>query len=297
MTTLRTLTCVSFAAAALLACEPVTPEPTPPPPVESADAAQLFAEQICGNLYACDCSSNHVFDSQAACVTSKRDNYQELIDLLLQDGTWNADCAGRMREAWVRWDCAGPYAASQDTFYNPFTCPIVKGSLGIDEACQRTVLGDLCAPGLECLGSKCVEMSLPIPIGAPCWSSWLNLPCADGGFCAYDYQVNDYVCVATPALGDSCAETGRCELSTTGLYCDNNVGICELAPGPGEPCTAQNTCAPGNYCDGGKDFTCHPQFEIGDGCSVSAVCPADAACRNNVCTPVDAAICDLAYSL
>jgi len=288
---------MSLAAAALFACEPANPEPAPPPPIESADAALLFAEQICDSLYACDCSINHIFASQAACVTFRRDEYQALIDLLLQDGTWDADCAGRMREAWARWQCMGPSAASQDEFYDPLTCPIIKGTAGVDEPCERTALGDLCAPGLQCLANVCVDVSLPVAIGDVCRFSWQNLPCVDGAFCAYNFETALDICVASPAPGDSCSDTGQCGIAADGLVCDNSVGICEVAPGPGEPCADQNTCAPGNYCDGGKDFTCQPKFGIGDGCSANAVCPVDATCQSNVCTAVEAAVCVLAFSL
>lgn len=286
-------------AAALFACQQPS-EQEPPPPLQFESAPATLADQVCSGLYACACNNANDFSSQAACVTEKRSEYELLTAGLLAAGAvWDPDCAGRMLEAFSRWECIGPSAAAQESLFDPWLCPVFKGPVPVGADCNTvSFFGDLCVPGSTCLGGTCTEVSVPAAVGERCRYNWDDIPCATGSYCTYSDELEDEVCVALPLAGDPCESDWHCGPASNGLHCDLAATICAAAPSAGQPCGSQNRCAPGNYCDGGKDFTCQPKFELGDGCSGSAVCPDDAFCSsNNICEPTQAQACVLAYAI
>ncbi|PRQ00419.1 Dickkopf N-terminal cysteine-rich domain-containing protein [Enhygromyxa salina] len=294
-------TCVSFGVVLLLGCQPTTSEPgededLPAVPVEAEDAAQVMAEQICGDLFECACANTAAFLDQADCVERETEQLQIEFDTMLADGaTWNAECAGELSKTWTKWACHGPTVAQRQSSYDPRVCPIVKGNLGLGANCFRLRIGDPCREGLACIDQICVESpTLPVPIGGVCELQWETLPCESGSYCAWNGE-GQPTCVAVPQAGDPCdpAQDYLCGLSSHDLICDESTATCVSAPTTGEPCFDQFLCGPGNYCDGGKDFTCQPRRELGDGCGADAVCPVDASCVSNICTADQPAVCNL----
>jgi hypothetical protein len=291
-----------LAALSLAACKPEDPpaeDEPPPPPIAAEDAAQKFAETICAGLYECECeSAEQRFADQGDCVDRFRARYTDLIDsTLLAGGTWDDECAGQRAAAWSKWGCLGPAMAARAASFDPLVCPVLKGVLEIDEtACLRNELGDQCGPDLMCVYNVCEPApELPVSIGEPCRHGGFPLPCEDGAWCTFNSDTPDGICQALPNAGDPChADVGdSCGPTSRGLICDDSV--CVAAPGPGEPCYNGTQCEPSSYCDGGKDFTCQPRFELGDFCGANTVCPVDATCSGNICVAVTPQICGLAY--
>ncbi len=297
MPTLRALTLLSLAAATLLGCSKPNHEDEPPAPISADVAADTFARQICSGLFACSCDTTINFASESECVAQLSGEFQSSIGHLLAVGaTWDDACAGQLAATWADWQCLGPSAAQQQAQFDAQICPIIKGTLAAGAECTRTQLGDNCGTGLTCVSSVCVETTVPVPIGQVCEFDWQELPCEAGSYCDYDSDSGVEICKALPSAGDACnPEDYLCGPSSRDLICGAESAICEPAPGTGAPCFDGYLCAPGNYCDGGKDFTCQAQFELGDGCGADAVCPIDASCIGNVCQADPPAACNLAY--
>lgn len=290
------MTCISIASVALLGCKPAEEtQERPPAPIEAEDAAQLFAEQVCAGLYECGCDMPDYYSTQDECVVELRGDYQAMIDpLLAGGGTWNAECAGEMVAVWSQWECLGPVMAEREGVYDPRLCPVLKGTLELGAQCENNQFGDGCREGLVCVSNTCVEPPvLPVPIGGVCKFDWETLPCAAGSYCAYIDGSDERVCLAKPVAGDPCdpAVSYLCGPSANDLVCGASSSVCEPAPAAGEPCYENFLCGPGNYCDGGKGFTCQPRFELGDTCAADAVCPVDAWCSAGICEARPARIC------
>jgi hypothetical protein len=297
MSTLRALTLLSLAATTLLACKPADDKDQPSEPIAVDEAAATFARQICAGLFACSCDATISYTDEAECVDQLTADYQEAIDVLLASGTtWNDACAGQLVDAWVDWQCLGPEAASFTSSFDPRVCPVLEGTLTAGAQCTLMALGDNCGPGLSCLSGICIEAVVPVPVGEVCEIDWDQLPCVTGSYCDYDDDSGIRICQALPSAGDPCDPQSDylCGPSSRDLFCGFETGICEPAPGVGEPCFDGFLCGPGNYCDGGKDFTCQARFELGDGCGADAVCPIDSSCISNICQSDQAAACNLA---
>jgi hypothetical protein len=132
----------------------------------------------------------------------------------------------------------------------------------------------------------CVEIGpLPAGEGDLCEVGYVSLPCGEGLDC--DYVDGEAICVAARELGDACPDY---DCHSNELVCDSNTQVCVEPAALGESCEVLS-CAPGLYCDGGKDFTCQAQFEVGHGCASDNVCAGGADCINNVCTAPPPAIC------
>jgi hypothetical protein len=263
----------------------------PATPIEADEAAEVLAQQICAQMFTCECPNNDYVD-EADCVASVSAELAAIIDpTLAAGGSWDAECAGNMAKAMRDWECLGPDLAAATSSFSPLICPILKGNVGLNGECGRSSLGDDCQPGLLCLNQTCIEEpTLPVPIGGVC--GYDNLPCADGGYCEWDQNYNVRICHASPTAGDTCVDDNYpCGPASNDLIC-SDAGICEPAPGEGESCDGTFVCGPGLYCDGGQEFTCQPRRELGDGCGGDAVCPVDAACINSICEADPALVCN-----
>ncbi|KIG11998.1 hypothetical protein DB30_02150 [Enhygromyxa salina] len=283
----------------LLGCQPTDPEAKdedePAVPIEADDAARALAEQICGDLFSCECANSTAFVDQADCVEQKTEQVQQDLDAILESGTWNAECAGELAKTWTNWECHGPLTAQHESPYDPRACPVVKGTQGPGADCWTMGLGDTCSPGLACIDQVCIEApTFPVPIGGVCEYQWETLPCEAGSYCAWNGG-EQAICVARPQAGDPCNPNNEylCGSSSYDLICDQSSATCIAAPGTDEPCFDGFLCGPGNYCDGGKDTTCQPRRELGQGCGADAVCPVDASCVANICTANAPAVCSL----
>jgi hypothetical protein len=264
----------------------------PAEPIEVDDAAEVLAQQICAQLFTCECPNTLDYADQADCVATMSAEIGGQIDSALSaGGIWDAECAGDLAEAMSDWECLGPDVAAATASFSPLLCPVLKGNVGLNGNCNRSTLGDDCQVGLLCLNQVCIEQpTLPVPIGGVC--GYDDLPCVSGSYCDWDDSYNVRICHASPAAGDACAQDNYpCGPQSNDLIC-SEAGICEPAPGEGESCEAALLCAPGLYCDGGQDFTCQPRRELGDGCGADAVCPVDASCISNICEADPAAVCN-----
>ena len=294
---LRLLTYTTLAALALVACKPTDGEPDDKPatPIESTDASTVLAEQLGAQLVTCECDVSGGYTDQAECVSEQKAVLDQLIDANIEGGaTWDAQCAGELSKSIDQWSCLGPTQANFASSFDPRACPLLQGTQPEGSECNSGVLLDPCAAGLSCLAGLCVPSpQIPVPVGSPCEYMWDQLPCESGSWCAYDSNSDIRVCQALPALGDPCNpnEDYLCGPSSNDLICDFASSTCIAAPGEGEPCFDQFLCGPGTYCDGGKDFTCQPRRELGQGCGADSVCPVDAACINNICTADAAFVC------
>jgi len=302
MPLVRSTYLLSLALIGTLACK--TAEPTddgddqPATPIEVDDAAAVLAEQICAQMFECTCTNDFIQESvdEAGCVATLTNQYAQGIDAVIAEGgTWDSECAGDLAKALRDWDCLGQTMAMNTSSFSPVLCPVLKGSRGIGSDCWRTSLGDDCQSGLTCVSGTCVETPpLPLTVGQQCGYS-NDLPCEAGTYCEWDPSYEYRYCTPTPQAGDSCSDDGySCGPPSNDLICD--VGTCIAAPGEGESCMMWNICSPGLYCDGGKDFTCQPRQDLGEGCGGDAVCPVDASCVANICTADPAAVCS-AYGL
>lgn len=295
----RYATCLALVAASLLGCQTGggagdDDDDSPPVPLAEDDAAEALAAQICEQLFACSCANSVLYADEAECVEVESANIAASIDPLLEaGGTWNAECAGQMLKTFDRWDCRGPTLAFKEASYNAQICPVIKGTLGEGSDCWRTSIGDDCQPGLTCVTGICVQLeTLPVPAGGLCEYEWETLPCVAGTYCTYDENSNFSTCQPLPQAGDSCTVNEYlCGPAANDLICDVGTATCIPAPGAGEPCFDGFLCGPGNYCDGGLDFTCQPRKELGDGCGADTVCPVDASCNNNICEADPPAVC------
>lgn len=280
-----------LAAALVFGCQ-TTPQDEggdrPATPIAQEDAAQELAELLCTQLSECECGAS--FTDHATCVEEMSTALATQFDSVLDaGGTWDPDCAGKWAKAVADWECLGPTSAGKTSYFEPRACPMLRGTLGLGEQCNYSMFGDECKDGLSCFSSMCVEsVTLPVPLGQTCESGWENLACESGSYCGYDNQSNTRRCLAVPSEGDSCDEY-LCGPSGN-LLC--LAGTCELAPGEGELCYDGFYCRAGFYCDGGKDFTCQPLQEIGEGCGADAVCPVDSSCIGNICQADAPAVCN-----
>ncbi|HVI04036.1 MAG TPA: hypothetical protein VM869_35335 [Enhygromyxa sp.] len=294
---LRALPLLSLVVASVFGCKPEDEQEQPPAPIAVEDAAEAFARQACKSLLACECAGSDNYSSEDDCIQNLSEHYQTEIDERLDGGaSWNAECAGQLLATWSQWKCLGPNEASAQAPFDPRVCPLVKGNLGPGSECQRSDLGDNCAEGSTCVSNVCVATVVPIPLGSTCEFDWQQLPCEDGSYCGLDSSGSgERICKALPELGDACTldEGYLCGPGSLGLVCNYEALQCELMPAVGEPCYEGFMCGPGNYCDGGKDFTCQERFDIGDGCGADSVCPVDASCINNICEADPAAACVL----
>jgi hypothetical protein len=288
---------LSLVLLAATACKPTDgPDDTDSPatPIEADDAADVLAQQICAQLFACECLNALDYADEAQCVATETAEISASIDsTLAAGGSWDPVCAGDMAEAMSDWECLGPNMAARESSFSPILCPILKGTAGLGNECDRSPLGDDCEVGLLCLDHTCVEEpSLPVPVGGQCYYD--ELPCASGSYCDWDENYNYRICHALPEAGDACSQdTYLCGPQANDLVCE--AGICTPNPGEGESCELNLLCAPGLYCDGGKDFTCQPRRELGEGCGGDAVCPVDASCVSSICEADPAAVCNAAY--
>jgi hypothetical protein len=302
MSKLLASSCFGLGVIFLLGCQPLGPEEEeedlPAVPIAADDAPRELAEQICGNLFACECAISAGYVDQADCVAQQTAQIEMNMGTVLDGGgSWNAECAGEMVKTWSKWDCNGVTTALHDASFDPKLCPVLKGNLGPGAECWNMGIVDPCREGLSCMGGSCIESpSVPVPVGGVCEIQWETLPCEAGSYCTWMANSEQRICVARPHLGDSCNpdDDVLCGLPSYDLICDPPTGTCIAAPTTGEPCFEQYLlCGPGNYCDGGKDFTCQPRRELGDGCGADAVCPVDASCIGNICTADAAAVCNL----
>lgn len=291
---IRSICLLSLALLGASACKPVDDVPDdsdqPATPIESDDADNVLAQQICAQVFACECPNTVEYADESECVASQTAAIASLIDgVLAAGGSWDPECAGQMAKSLSDWECLGPNMAARESSFSPLTCPILKGVAGINDDCWRTPLGDDCQAGLLCLSGTCVETpTLPVPIGQPC--DYNNLPCASGGYCDWDQNYETRICRLSPKVGDACSdEQSFCGPSSNDLICE--LGTCRPAPGEGESCETWLLCAPGLYCDGGKNFTCQPRQELGEGCGADPVCPVDASCISSICEADPAAVC------
>jgi hypothetical protein len=294
---IRSTCLLSLALFGALACKPADETDAdddgdqPATPIEADDAAEVIAEQICAQLFSCECPNAVDYADQAACVAAESAEVASRIDsVIAAGGSWDPECAGQLAKAMSDWECLGQNMAMRESSYNPILCPALKGSLGVNGDCYRTPLGDDCQEGLTCLGGVCaVTPTLPVPVGQQCYYG--DLPCATGSYCGWDQNFEMQICLALPDAGDSCVpDSGYCGPASNDLLCVE--ATCTPAPGEGESCELFQLCAPGLYCDGGKDFTCQLRQELGEGCGADAVCPVDASCLTNICTANPAAICN-----
>ncbi len=102
-----------------------------------------------------------------------------------------------------------------------------------------------CAPGLHCLGSRCLPLC---PLGAG--AGECDTECVHG---SRPLVADLGVCLRPSCLDPSgaCGEGEGCYWSLA-FQCDT-AGTAE----PGEPCAEANACAPGNVCVGSEDrYTC-----------------------------------------
>lgn len=297
-------TCLlSLALLGALACK--TAEPTddgddqPAVPIEAEDAAQVLAEQICAQMYTCECPNNiEYYANQTECVIVETSEIQNAIDgALANGGTWDPVCAGDLAKALRDWECMGQTMAMRESTFSPVLCPVLKGSGGLANECYQTALGDTCQAGLTCLEGVCIETpTLPVPSGQQCYYGYV--PCAAGTYCDWHPSGDGMICQDLPVAGEACNPNDQylCGPQSEDLICDIDSSTCIPSPGEGESCEEYTLCQPGLYCDGGKGFTCQPRQELGEGCGGDPVCPVDASCVNSICTADPAAVCN-AYSL
>lgn len=290
---LLSLALLSFGASA---CKPIDGTPDddddqPATPIEADDAAEVLAQQICEQLFTCECPNTTEYGSPGDCVANETAEIAAQIDAVLDaGGTWDPECAGQMAKAMSDWECLGPTMAARETSYSPLTCPAIKGARGVGNDCTRSPLGDDCQAGLICLNGTCVEQpQLPVPDGQSC--NYGDLPCESGSYCGWDPEYSIQICQAVPKAGDACSENEYlCGPAGADLVCE--LGTCTPTPGEGESCEEWLMCAPGFYCDGGKNFTCQPRQELGEGCGGDSVCPVDSSCVASLCEADPAVVCN-----
>jgi hypothetical protein len=298
---LRSMCLLSLVLLGATACKPVDDDPDdddqPATPIESDNAADVLAQQICAQVFACECPNALDYGDEAGCIAAESGELAGRIDAVLDaGGSWDAECAGQMAKALADWECLGQNMAARESTYSPLTCPILKGVLGAGNNCNRFAIGDDCQAGLLCVSGTCVQTPpLPLQNGQEC--GYDDLPCGSGSYCDWaDENYDVRICQPLQEAGDACTENQYlCGPSGSDLVCD--AGICTPTPGEGESCEEFNLCGPGLYCDGGQDFTCQPRREIGEGCGADAVCPVDASCITNICEADAAAVCNATYLL
>ncbi|GEM_PF-3926671 len=303
MSITRALSCLTLAAGLSLGCALTTEEDdadadaetgaeTAAEPLTEADAAAALAEQLCHQQFSCACSVLQ-YNDEATCIAAETAAIQVLIDEgVAEGGQWDEVCAGQLLQARADWGCLGPEAVANMEIPDITECPLTRGRATFGQPCSWEHLGDSCRPDLACYGGVCnTPPTLPVSIGEPCTLSWQDLPCESGSYCRFG-SANERICVPDPQLGDTCDPTknSSCGPQKFELVCPDG-GVCESTPGEGLPCTFGSQCAPGFYCDGGKDFTCQARFEVGDSCAANTVCPTDAWCLDNICVGAEAKIC------
>jgi Dickkopf N-terminal cysteine-rich region len=290
---LRSMCLLSLVLLGASACKPVDDPDDgdqPATPIESDDAPDVLAKQICAQVFACECPNTLDYTDEAACVAAVTGELAGQIDPVLDaGGSWDPECAGQMAKALADWECLGQNTAAREATFSPLTCPVLKGVLGAGNSCNRSVLGDDCQAGLACISGTCIPTpTLPLQNGENC--SYGNLPCGSGSYCDWDASFDVQICQPLQEAGDACTEDQYlCGPQGSDLVC--TAGICTPTPGEGESCEEFLLCGPGLYCDGGQDFTCQPRRELGDGCGADAVCPVDASCIGNICEADAAAVC------
>lgn len=270
----------------------------PADPIPADEAPQRLAEQICAQLFECDCNNAGDYASEAECVTQKALDIGNAMDeVAAMGGSWSPQCAGELAQAWSEWGCLGDVAAQAEATFIIRACELTHGELPLGSSCYHGSFGDECSPGLACVDGSCREApTFPVPEGGVCEYDYENLPCEEGTYCAWAPADTLRYCSEPPEAGQSCAESNaQCGPTSLGLYCNYDTQRCAEMPQIGESCAMTFQCRPDAYCDGGKDMTCQPRQEIGLGCSNNAVCVPDAICQDNICTAGEAAVCGLRF--
>ncbi len=270
-----------------------------------------------------------------------------------QDGTAGAPVSGPVseQEFWDRYGtlaCEGLEVCCEQAGigYNAAVCQLFVGSAGGQSTVNATYDPDAAADCLNEVQSADIvcEGGLDTPAcgrvyvgtlepGAACSA---DAECAKPEVGGAECDVFDEVCVVSRRgdEGDACNRT--CEdLDTGGWVCSGTVsgdlpaftdvecyindglscqaGVCVALSGPGEACSFDGDCAPGNRCDGAgacvallplgaacqSSDECNPEAHCagsesceadraeGEPCSADAEC-LGGACDGNVCGPDDA---------
>jgi hypothetical protein len=206
------------------------------------------------------------------------------------------------------------------------TCGKCATLVNLGETCDGEAVS--CVSGLVCdasqIPAKCVEKPESGPLagpGQPCTGACVSgyycdggnsgvcvayqalgmscaggLPCVAGSYC----EVDGLTCKAMPSDGQACgvdAFTGQASACSAGLYCNASskaVGVCQKAPGVGQPCLIllDSNQMPSSYicsdsrCDlSGGTPMCVPLGGAGSDCTQSGTSCASGL--NCTCTDGD----------
>ncbi|MGE5180834.1 MAG: hypothetical protein ACM31C_02170 [Acidobacteriota bacterium] len=160
---------------------------------------------------------------------------------------------------------------------------LAAGRVTFDATTMDTCLKSIVAPDSEC---ATVTDKLPwtdacmmsawvgtVPVGGQCFFAF---DCAGDGTA---YCAPNQTCTALPTPGQPCSFNQPCAL---GAYCDFTNDQCKALAGQGGTCTSNAQCDMDLFCDlsgGTGTGTCQPLHAGGEPCTSSQ------ACESGVCNP------------
>lgn len=151
---------------------------------------------------------------------------------------------------------------------------VFVGTIADGEACfiDEQCISGQCGSTGPCMMACCEGTCVAPPPEAALGESCAEADCVDGAYCD-----ESELCVADRTQGEACPGSFEC---ASGLSCIE--GVCDLAPGEGEPC-AGFQCAVPFACDvdtttcvrmRGEGEACNPDFSI---CSIGLTCNSESS--------------------
>ncbi len=217
------------------------------------------------------------------------------------EGTCPGTCAPR---AQLNGACTDNDQCAAGLVCSNFQCSAVT-VVADGATCDGAAL--ICAATSDCkwgFPSKCVPLG---SAGSPCFAASdciasltcneatttctqyaaRNEPCGSTAGCNRytDYCTQGGICGALPALGESCAYSGRC---TWDYWCDTSLAVptCVAYPTVGQPCTGTSYCQGQAYCDRSLAVaTCVAYPTVGQPCVRVGSCAGEAYCNYALATP------------
>jgi hypothetical protein len=146
--------------------------------------------------------------------------------------------------------------------------------------------------------TEVVDLTVPLPAGSRC-TNYPTPPCAAGLACVDD--PNDAgslgICQTAPGVGQPCAAEpgGQIAVCGNGAYCDSSH-VCRTSPSDGQPCVTDSlgdyTCGQTDLlCKGTAPGTCQPWTPLGGACTITPLVLERGDCASGLFCGCAAATC------
>ena len=136
-------------------------------------APEVFADEICGDVFACDCDPPP-YATEEECRAEAEANFLGLQAAGVAAGlTYDPVCAGAVIDVYGSFNCQSTVTDTEGLrlFCDILTCPIYHGEADAGDPCldYDGGLSD-CARGLACVDGFCVDFGCELREGDVCWN-------------------------------------------------------------------------------------------------------------------------------